>query len=147
MEKRDNSKALTKNLFTSCVLGAFAGIILTILLLYLFALLIEREAIPMALGNEAVLVSAFLGATAGSVFAVRRQGRGVMQTGLITGTSYLIIVLLISALHPNGVVLSAMTLKILICSLTGGAFGGALCLNRRRRNRPAKRRNYTKRNQ
>ena len=146
MEKYEEKKMSARGMLTNCLFGAVLGLLLTFVLLYVFAVLVGREILPVSLQTELVIAAAFLGVTCGAVIGVKRQGRGILQTGACTGVIFILLVFAISALLTNGHVLGEMTIKIIICGVAGGLFGGALCLKRGKQ-KPGKRsRGYTKRN-
>lgn len=139
MERYDEARKTYKGILTSGVFGAIIGAVLLIILLYISALLISAEYIPESFDENLIIVSVFLGATVCAVTAVKRRGTGAMVTGLAAGLIYLVLIMVVSALIPQGRMLGDMTLKILICCITGGAFGGALCLNSKKKSRVRRR--------
>ncbi len=81
------------------------------------------------MSDELVLGAAFLGSTAAAIMSARRMGRGVMTMGLVTGVMFCLMTVVTSFAVSGGTGTGIMTLKLVICSLAGGAFGGAICLN------------------
>ncbi|MEG1633109.1 MAG: TIGR04086 family membrane protein [Oscillospiraceae bacterium] len=116
----------------SFVLGPAVGAAATLLILLLCAYLLYGNYVPASLMEEYVLISVFLGAAAAGVVVGRRRGRGVLTGGLAAGLLLFALIVLATWLSPEGVVLSQACLKLAICCVGGGLFGGALCLNRKR---------------
>lgn len=134
MGKSDRKKG-GNTVLQSSAAGAFTGYILTMALLYVLALLICAGTLEEALADELVLCAAFLGATAAAVISAKRRGRGVMTTGLAAGAFFCLMAMVTSFGVSGGTGTGIMVLKLMICSVAGGAFGGALCLNTKRNKR------------
>lgn len=106
--------------------GILPGIFVTLLLLFLSSLLVSTEKLPSSLRDELIVASVFAGAAAAGVLAAKRQGRGVLVAGLCAGLGYLLVIMLFSACVPSSGLFGDLFLKTAICSIAGGAFGGAL---------------------
>ena len=109
--------------------GAVIGLLLTLLVLYILALLIYSEKIGEGLSDVFVFVSTFLGSCVGALVTIkRRQGRGALTFGLIVGTACFFLVLISGIFGGYGDIIWSKTLKIGICAIMGGLLGGAICL-------------------
>jgi putative membrane protein (TIGR04086 family) len=120
--------------------GLLPGFVATFLFLFLSSLLVSREALPASLRDELILASAFVGATVTGWTAAKRQGRGVLLAGLLAGLAYLLLLKLLSACVSSGSLFGGLSLKTAICSVAGGAFGGALRSRKKKQKRTRRRR-------
>ncbi|MGI5936717.1 MAG: TIGR04086 family membrane protein [Oscillospiraceae bacterium] len=140
MIKTEEERVSYSGLLISSALGGAVGTVLSLVLLFVFAFLISEGKLPESLSETLVVAAAFVGATVGGATSAKRQGRGVLVSGVCGGIAYMIIILLVNALGGNGGAFGPSTLKLAICAVAGGAFGGTLCSGggkkrRRRRSR------------
>ena len=107
------------------VLGPVLGAAASAALLYITAVLLERQILPYSLAGELVIACLFLGSTAGGAGAAKRRGSAPLPSGLTAGAA-----LVVSLMAQGEGAISADCLRHVIAAVAGGAFGGALCLNR-----------------
>ena len=112
------------------IFGPVLGAVVTILLLYLTAMLLERQILPYSLAREFVIACLFLGSAAGGAAAAKRRGSAALPSGLAAGAAIAAAVVILSLMVQGAV--SANCLRNVIAAVAGGAFGGALCLDRGR---------------
>ncbi|HBR09487.1 MAG TPA: TIGR04086 family membrane protein [Clostridiales bacterium] len=110
--------------------GPLTGILFAAIMLYICSLLLSKEIIPSQLMSECVIASVFIGTSVGGAVAARSKREGVLTAGVLTGLIVLGVIVLATILRPTGKVLSDTMLKMAICTVGGGTFGGAMCLNR-----------------
>ena len=133
MQKSGEGKKGILAVVLEMLLGPVVGVLVTLLVLYILALLIYSEKIAESLSDVVVLSSALLGACVGSVITVgRQQGRGMISFGTISGLIYYALVLGCGAFGASDGVLLSKIVKIGICSIMGGLLGGTLWLHRGR---------------
>jgi putative membrane protein (TIGR04086 family) len=120
--------------------GLLPGFAATVLFLFLSSLLVSREVLPASLRDELILAAVFVGATATGLTAAKRQGSGVLLAGLLAGFGYLLLLKLFSACVPSGSLFGGLSLKTAICSIAGGAFGGALRSQKKKQKHARRRR-------
>jgi putative membrane protein (TIGR04086 family) len=140
MEKKTSERADISGMVVNSVIGGLAAVLLCIILLLVFAILIAVEAIPEAIEEELIITTAFISATAGAVVTAKRRGSSPLPSGLCGGVCFLIFILLITALKPSSQIFGVMTIKLLICALSGGAFGGLLGSKQKKVKKRGKRR-------
>ncbi|MGI6025896.1 MAG: TIGR04086 family membrane protein [Candidatus Scatomorpha sp.] len=110
--------------------GPALGAVAAAALLYLTAVLLERQILPYSLSGDFVIACLFLGSTAGGAAAAKRRGSAPLPSGLIAGAAIAAAVVIVSLMAQGEGAVSADCLRHVIASVAGGAFGGALCLNR-----------------
>ncbi|MEG1404194.1 MAG: TIGR04086 family membrane protein [Oscillospiraceae bacterium] len=128
-ENENNQLSLIRYSF----IGAAMGILLTLLLIFVFAVIITTGKASPELTDTFVLLSVVAGAALGGAVCAGRQGRGVITAGLATAAVYIAIVLLVTFAMANRSDAPALTLKVIIASVAGGVFGGVLRLNRKKK--------------
>lgn len=122
--------------------GGLCSLILMMLLCYLCAVMAVRGSIKQEMLSTLATAAAFVGATVGAITAAKYSKARVLITGVVSGVVFLIPLLALLALLCGGVPFSSMTLRLVICAIAGGVFGGVLCL-RRRAKRSGKRKKRT----
>lgn len=110
--------------------GPALGAVAAAALLYLTAVLLERQILPYSLSGDFVIACLFFGSTAGGAAAAKRRGSAPLPSGLIAGSALAAAVVVVSLMAQGEGALSADCLRHVIAAVAGGAFGGALCLNR-----------------
>lgn len=125
------------------IAGPLTGILVGLLALYGGALLLSGDVLPPTVMGETAVAAVFIGAAAGGIAAAKKRGSGVLAAGAATGAICFAVLALAAVLAPEGRLFSDGCLRMLICTLGGGAFGGALCI-RRGGKRPRKRRGIRK---
>ena len=122
--ERKGKKSTGLNWYT---LGPLLAAVAVAALMYLLAVLLERQILPYALVDELLIACVFLGAAIGGAAAAKKRGKSALASGLIAGA-----LLAVGSLMAEGeAALSADCLRHAIAAVAGGLFGGALCLNRR----------------
>ncbi len=114
------------------IFGPVLGAVVTIVLLYLTAMLLERQILPYSLAREFVIACLFLGSAAGGAAAAKRRGSAALPSGLAAGAAIAAAVVILSLMVQGEGAVSANCLRNVIAAVAGGAFGGALCLDRGR---------------
>ena len=105
-------------LFTAC------GMILSLLLLFLLAVLISHGLLPETLRSAAAL-SAVPGTFLPGFLPGKAAGRRILPMGLAAGGLYLLLFLVISAVCPG--ITDWSELPWVLAAVTGGSTAGALC--------------------
>ena len=131
MLKNEESKDMAVDL----LLGVLSGTALTMLLLYLFAVLIAGGRIPERLGETMVMIAAMLGAVLSGGVISERRGRGAVPMGLAGGLLFFPLLLICGAISGGGFELSATTAKLALSSAIGGVLGGLLGTSRKKSRR------------
>ena len=108
--------------------------------LYICALLLANSVLSFEVTEELVIASVFLCTTLGGIAGCAARGGKVMQTGLSVGAIFALIIVVICLAAPGEGAFNATSLRHVIAAVTGGAFGGALCIKRGNKNSRHKRR-------
>ena len=132
MRRSERNRGRNSSVIGSGASSALMGYLLTMILLYIMAVLIYAGILDEGLAEEMVLGSAFIGATVSAMISAKRWGSGVITSGLVAGAIFCCMAIVTSIGISGGEGMGIMTLKMVICSLAGGAFGGAMCLNTKR---------------
>jgi len=140
METKTEKRVSLSGVMVKSVIGGAVSLAASLILLLLFALLLDSELLPESIGEELVITAVFIAAVFGGLLAAKRNALSPMPGGICGGVCFLIIILLITALRPDSQVFSVMTIKLLICALSGGAFGGLLAGKRKFSKKRKKRR-------
>lgn len=133
--KTTEEKGRTPGFAINAGIGGLIAFIVSVILLFLCAVLISSGKIGEAMRDNAVMVSTFIGSSAGAVVGAKRYGKSVMPVGSCSGAVFLAILLLLTALGGEGASFGVMTIKLGICCIVGGLFGGVLCLGRKKQKR------------
>ncbi|MGI6013817.1 MAG: TIGR04086 family membrane protein [Oscillospiraceae bacterium] len=121
----------TKRIVIGSLLGGFLGLLVTLLLCYLCAVLAVRGSVKQELLGVLAAGAAFLGATVGAVTGAKYSKVRVLITGAASGVIFLIPLLALVALLCGELPFGSVTLRLVICAVAGGVFGGVLCLKRK----------------
>jgi len=125
-EERERVSGGCRQLLECTVWGLVPGLLSVMAMLFGVALLLSSGRLPVSLWDEYVIAIAFAGASVSGMAAVRRQGRGAPATGVCAGALLLLATRLLAVLIPGGSIAGSFSLKIVVCCLAGGVFGGAI---------------------
>ena len=114
------------------LIGPLAAVIALPALLYLCAVLLAKEILPFTVMEELVIACVFLTGTISAVAACAGRGGKVMQTGLCMGCVLAAAIVIITLAAPGEGPFTSATLKHVIAAITGGCFGGALSIKRKK---------------
>ena len=113
------------------LLGGMVGLLVLLALCALCAVLTVRGSIGQEMLGMLTTAIAFVGAAAGAAAAARYSRVRSLLTGVVSGLVFLLPLLLLTTLLCGALPFGSMTLRLPICAVTGGLFGGALCLRRK----------------
>lgn len=128
MVKSEENKRVSGLIFSSAV-GAVVGMLITMVMLYVFSILVAAGKLPPTLGESLIIAACFIGVIIGSWLAAKKRGRGALPCALLCGAVWFLLIV-VFALFGEGAVFDTMKLKIGICALAGSAFGSALHVNK-----------------
>ena len=106
------------------------GLIITVLMLLGAALLFSTGKISYSTAPEIITGINFAGAAITGALAAGLRGKEAVATGLIVGTTFMVLLLLVGLAFGGGRLSGSEAIRIAICSLCGGLFGGVLCIRR-----------------
>ena len=110
--------------------GPLTGIVAAVAVCYVCAALLEREVLPASTMEPLTIASLFVGAAAGGATGAKRRGGAAIETGLICGAVPAALVVVAALAMPGDGPAAAGCVRAAIALTAGGAFGGALCLDR-----------------
>lgn len=122
MPKKQRKKKSVQESFIHAVIAASLGMGLTLLLLGLSAALILGGHIREEAGELCILLSVFLGCMLAAM-VWRKNQPGVIPGILITTTSFMALVILLSALGERESILGSLFIPTLLAALTGSTTG------------------------
>lgn len=134
MGAKEEKTGIRPRLVNSAAASVFFGFPVTLLILFLFAILLSADKLPAGLSDELAAAAALIGAAAAGARAARR-GRGVLSCGLLSSLFYLALLILIAALIPGGGFAGGVTPLIAVIVLIGGVLGALLRSGKKSRTR------------
>lgn len=102
------------------------GLAVTAALMLGASMLLSSGKIGVSAANEIVTGINFIGAAAAGVIASSKKGRGAIPIGLGVGAVYMAVLMLAGVAFSKGSLAGAEAVRIAVCSLCGGLFGGVL---------------------
>lgn len=122
-----------KSLIRHSAIGAFLGLLITMAIILIMALLVMKGALSVSLRDTLILVAVIIGATASGLYCAGRQGGGVVVAGLTAAAAYVILILVGTMLFRRNGEEAALTMRVIIAAVAGGCFGGVLKLHRKKK--------------
>ncbi|MFB0920881.1 MAG: TIGR04086 family membrane protein [Oscillospiraceae bacterium] len=120
-----------KSLIQYSVKGAFLGLLITMAVIFVMAVLMLSGTLTETLRDTLILVAVILGATVSGLYCAGRQGGGVVVAGLTAAAAYAVMILLGTLLFRKNGNEAMLTMRIIIAAVAGGCFGGVLKLHRK----------------
>ncbi len=129
MMKVEATKSNKEKIFKKAVVAGLLGNAVSIALLYGCAVMLWYGKLPETLLAEYVLGATFGGAIVSGKSFSKGDKSAVM--GAVGGLIYFLILTLIAIYRTQGDTFDTEYLKLFICSIAGGAFGGLLLIGKR----------------
>ncbi len=126
-ERGTDKKSLIRYSFK----GALIGMLITMAIIFILAVLLRSGALPVTLRDTLILIAVILGATVSGLYCAGRQGGGVVVAGLTASAAYALLILLGTMLFRKNGSEAMLTMRIIIAAVAGGCFGGVLKLHRK----------------
>lgn len=118
-----------------CALAGVSGVVITILLMIVPAVLISHEVLPANIGDAMTLVCTIVGGVAaGLIVRVGCRG-GAVPLGALGGACMAVVLALVIALRGQNAGFDVFSLKLAICGLVGGVMGATLTIDKKRQKR------------
>ena len=140
MEKTEERKNSIGDPMLRCLIGGFAGLMTELLVLYGAAALIHRGTVGERYGGYFIILGAFIGAAVAGYIASKGQGGNPMAQSVIGGIVFLLLSVVLGALFARDISFGIVIIKLGICALMGGMFGGAITVRPKKRHKQKKRR-------
>ncbi len=131
MKKSKDTKEAKNGLLRHSIIGSIIGLAVTLILMLVFALTISTGLVAQSLQDSLVVFCVVIGAAAGGLYCAGKQGGGVITAGMLSAVGYIVLVLAVTMLVARRDGQEGVLLKVIIASVAGGTFGGALRLNRK----------------
>lgn len=124
-----------KSLLICCAAAGFTGTILTVLLMLIPAVLISHGTITQDMSDPLIMLCMIIGGLAAGLIMKSFGRGGAVQMGALGGLCVAVIMALVVAMRGSGAGFDVFSLKLLICGLIGGIFGGTLKSGKTRQKR------------
>ena len=135
MTKNENRKKMTGIGIKPVGAGVALGAITITLILFIGALLISGEKVPVSFESAIIALAALTGSLIGGLFAGKRNKGSFVLTGLTVGLVLFCIRMIVSAFSSDGQFFDSTAVNVLIFLLAGGFFGGLMAGKKRRRHK------------
>ncbi len=133
MKSIKEKKKPKSDLFKHAFVGSVMGLLISLAVMPLFALIISTGLVQESLADSFVVISVIIGGAAAGLYCAGKQGRAVVTAGAASAASYILLVLLITMMTAKRSGQESMILKVMIASVAGGTFGGVLRLSRKKK--------------
>lgn len=111
--------------------GATAGLVATMVLLFIFSAVLAKGKAPAELLDDLVIFSVLLGTAFGAFLCAGKRGEGVVTAGALTALAYILLLLFLTLMFRRDDSGPQMIVKEMIASVAGGCFGGVLRLHKK----------------
>ena len=122
VENREGKKSLVLR----CAMSGVIGTAVTAVLMLVPAILISHGTITAKLSDSLTLLCMIIGGIASGVVMKSHAPGGAVPRGAIGGLCVALVMALVVAMRGAGAGFDAFSLKLLICGVVGGVFGGTL---------------------
>lgn len=129
--KRRREETGERKLTRDAAIGAVIALATTLVLLFVFSVLLAKGAMPAAMLDDLVVVSVLLGAAAGALWCAGKRDSGVVTAGAVTALAYIVLLLVCTLFFRGSEGGPQMIVKEMIASVAGGCFGGVLRLRKK----------------
>jgi len=114
------------SLLKDVAVGAAVALVITMVLLLIFAILIASGTIPMGMMGGLSVVTLFIGSLIGALVAIKKHGAKALMVGLSEGVLVFLVTLVVGAFWPSESLIGAYTPALVIGALLGGALASLL---------------------
>jgi putative membrane protein (TIGR04086 family) len=135
MRKNDDKKNPARSVWASALTGIGIGFLLAFILLALLSALIAGGKISEEGMRVLTVAAAYIGATIGSLIAIKRRKVNILPLGFAVGGAMFLVTLIGSAFNENARVFGGLSLPLLAAYLAGGLSGVGLNLRKKGRRR------------
>lgn len=127
MENLDKNE-LSANLIR-IVKGSIAAIVITLILLFIFAILLTYTKLQENIINPVVIVVTAISILIGSSISTLKIKKNGLLNGALVGIIYIVTIYLISSITGSGFACNINTIIMMVSSVIAGMLGGIIGVN------------------
>lgn len=127
MENLDKNE-LSSNLIR-IIKGSIASIVITLILLFIFAILLTYTSLQENVINPVVIVITAISILIGSSISTLKIKKNGLLNGALVGIIYIVTIYLISSITGSGFNCNINTIIMMISSVIAGMIGGIIGVN------------------
>lgn len=127
MENLDKSE-LSANLIR-IIKGSITAIIITLILLFIFAILLTYTKLQESIINPVVIVITAISILIGSSISTLKIKKNGLLNGALVGIIYIVTIYIISSLTGTGFACNINTIIMMVSSVIAGMLGGIIGVN------------------
>lgn len=123
-----NENEFTKNIIR-IIKGSVTAIILTLLLLLIFAIILTYTSLKESVINPVIIVISVISILIGSSISTLKISKNGLLNGALVGIIYILTIYLLSSITSSGFGINLYSIIMMILSIIAGMIGGILGVN------------------
>lgn len=127
MENLQNKQSLQN--FIRILKGSITAIILTLLLLFVFALILTYTNLPENISSAVIIIITAISIFIGSSISTLKIKKNGIINGALVGLIYILTIYVISSITGTTFRLNLQSIIMIISSIIGGIIGGIIGVN------------------
>lgn len=120
---------IQENRYIKMVKGLGIAFMITLIGIFIFAVLLTYTNIPETTISIVIIVISFISILIGSTISTRKISKNGMINGGAIGGIYVILLYLISSILNTGFIFNVYTIVMIIAGIVAGLIGGILGIN------------------
>ena len=123
-----NENEFTKNIIR-IIKGSVTAIILTLLLLLIFAIILTYTSLKESIINPVIIVISVISILIGSSISTLKISKNGLLNGGLVGIIYILTIYLLSSITSSGFSINLYSIIMMILSIIAGMIGGIIGVN------------------
>lgn len=123
-----NENEFTKNIIR-IIKGSVTAIILTLLLLLIFAIILTYTSLKESVINPVIIVISVISILIGSSISTLKISKNGLLNGGLVGIIYILTIYLLSSITSSGFGINLYSIIMMILSIIAGMIGGIIGVN------------------
>lgn len=123
-----NENEFTKNIIR-IIKGSVTAIILTLLLLLIFAIILTYTSLKESVINPVIIVISVVSILIGSSISTLKISKNGLLNGALVGIIYILTIYLLSSITSSGFGINLYSIIMMILSIIAGMIGGIIGVN------------------
>ena len=119
----------TNNIIMKIMQGMIISFIVTLISIFLFAILLSYTNISESIIPIVMVVLTFISILIGSIISMRKQTKNGLINGATIGGLYVILLYIISSSLNTGFALNIYTIGMIVAGIISGTIGGIIGVN------------------
>jgi putative membrane protein (TIGR04086 family) len=120
---------LERNTYIHTGEGILRGVILTVILLLIYAVIMTFTEVSDGISSSFYLVTTLVSIMYGSIYAVKKINKRGWLIGIVVAIVYMLIIYIVSVISGNSAVIGVNRILRLLIAFTVGALSGMLGVN------------------